>query len=449
MTAATSTPKVPRLAGPPLLGLNLRLLRDPLGMFTQARQRCGDLVELDLGLAGPVYAAFHPDGVKQVVHNGRRTHRQLLRELLGKGLFTTPSGADWLRRRRLLQPLFRPQRLAAMVPLLLTGLDRALDRRWLAGRRIDLAAELKHANVAMMVDATFGQRPDVDTDTANRALSFLLGYVDHQLFSLLKPPRRWPTRSNRRYRSDIAALRGVIGDAIVALRRRPGDQPTFLDGLLSGQATDHPDPFTDDELVDEVLSIFIAGTETTGTALTWALHLVRGDQDSTDRLRAEVAATVGDRAPTATDLAAMAMPRAVVNEALRLYPPAWALRRVLAAPTRIAGTELPADARVLVSSYVTHRHPDVWPEPERFRPDRWLPDLRGNPPARPLWSYFPFGAGAHQCAGNAFALLQGDLVLTRVTQRYRLSPDTGGRLRARPAIALAPVPGPTALVSPA
>lgn len=409
---------IPRFPGPPLLGLNLRFLRDPLGMFEQARRDHGDLVELDLGVAGTLYAAFHPDGVRQVLQRGRRTHRGLLRELLGKGLFTTPSGDDWMRRRRLMQPLFHPDRLAAATPLLRKPITEALDTRWRAGSRIDLAAEMKRLTVAMMIDATFGTAPGVDRAAARAALSFLLGYVDEQLFRFPTVPRSVPTRDNRRYRRDIAVLRRVIEDAM----RRPGDEPTFLNGLLDTRASGGG--FTDEELVDEVLSIFIAGTETTGTALTWALHLLSQHPDQRG---------------TSAEWA-----RAAVSEAVRLYPPAWALRRVVDEPLEIGGHEVPAGARVIVSSYVTHRHPDVWEHPGQFRLDRWL-----EPANRPRFSYFPFGAGAHQCVGNAFALLEGELVLTEIAQRFQLGPPTRPLTGTKPAIALTPVPAPQPLLLPA
>lgn len=433
---------VPKFAGPPLLGLNHRFLLDPVGMFMQAYREHGDLVELDLGVAGSVYAAFHPDGVKQVLQRGRRTHRELLRQLLGKGLFTSPSGPDWLRRRRLLQPLFRQERLAEMMPLLVRSLDRAVAGRWRALSTMDIAAEMKHTTVAMMVDATFGQHTDVDRATAREALSFLLPYVDERLFKLVKPPLRWPTPANRRYAETIAALRGIIAGAIRSAT--PGPEPTFLDGLLAARAGG--EHFTDEELVDEVLSIFIAGTETTGTALTWALHLAARHPEVAAKLHAEVTATVGTREPTAADLDRLTWPKAIVQEALRLYPPAWALRRVLDEPTEIGGVLLPAGARMIVSAYVTHRHQEVWADPERFDPGRWL---TGSAQAdrRPRFSYFPFGSGAHQCMGNLFALLEGELILTRIAQRFHLSSPGDQRPRTRATIALAPRPTPRMLLT--
>ncbi len=312
-------------------------------------------------------------------------------------------------------------------------------RQWRPGARIDLAAELKKITVAMMVDATFGTAPDVDRAAARAALDFLLGYVDHQLFTLLTIPRSWPTPDNRRYRADIAALRRVIGDALTARRRRPSGQPTFLDGLLDNQGD-----FTDEELVDEILSIFVAGTETTGTALVWALHLLSLNPEPARRLRAEVADVLGADAPTGDRLRLLTWPRAALREALRLYPPAWALRRVVDEPLQIGEHTVPAGARLIVSSYVTHRHEGVWARPEQFDPGRWLVDQQ-----RHRFAYFPFGAGAHQCVGNTFAQLEGDLVLTRVAQRFRLDPLPARRTGTKPAIALTPVPAPTPLLLPA
>jgi cytochrome P450 len=158
-----------------------------------------------------------------------------------------------------------------------------------------------------------------------------------------------------------------------------------------------------------------------------------------DTLRAEVAATIGSRTPTPALLSKLDWPKAVVQEAVRLYPPAWALRRVMDDPVEINGFALPAEARLMVSAYVTHRHEDLWVDPERFDPTRFLPGAAAN---RPRYSYFPFGAGAHQCVGNLFALLEGQLILTRVAQRFRTAAVTELPVRTRPTIALAPVPAP-------
>lgn len=437
---------VPVVQGPPLLGLNHQLLRDPVGLFLRAYQRHGDVVELDLGVAGSMFGVFHPDGVRLTLQRGRRVHRALLRELLGKGLFTSPSGADWLRRRRLLQPLFRPERLAAMVPLLLRPVDEFLDRRWRVGATVDTAEEMKRMTVAMMIDATFGSGDGFDRATAREALGFLLPYVDDQLFTLVKPPRSWPTPSNRRYRAELATVRRVIAEQMARWRPDPDAEVTFLDGLMRTRLDETGRDFTDEEIVDEVLSIFIAGTETTGTALTWALHLISRHPQVGDALRAEVGRVVGDRAPTAADLAGLSWPEAVVQEALRLYPPAWALRRVIDEPLEVSpGTVLPAGSRLIVSPYVTHRHREVWEDPEAFAPARWLPPRQRE---RPRFSYFPFGAGAHQCVGNLFARLEGELILTRAAQRFRLLPAVDTPVRTRPTIALAPVPAPQLLVAP-
>ncbi|MFF5209075.1 cytochrome P450 [Streptosporangium sp. NPDC000396] len=437
---------IPRFSGPPLLGLNHRFLRDPIGMFVEAHRKYGDLVELDLGVSGSIYAAFHPDGVKQTLLKGRRVHRALLRELLGKGLFTSPSGDDWLRRRRLIQPLFRQERLAEMVPLLLRSLDEVMERHWLHAGTIDLAREMKRATVAMMIDATFGRHRGIDRQTAREELSFLLRYVDDRLFTLVKPPRRWPTPDNRRYVRSIGTLRAIISDAVRDRRRGGGDdEPTFLDGLLESRGADPSVRFSDEELVDEVLSIFIAGTETTGTALTWALHLLGTHAPVAASLYEEVTSTVPQRTLTAGDLARLSWPRAIVQEAVRLYPPAWALRRVIDEPVEIGGARLPAGSRLIVSAYVTHRHREVWPEPERFDPARWLSPGAAE---RPRFSYLPFGAGAHQCMGNLFALLEGELIITRLAQHFRMAPWGASPVRARPTIALAPVPAPQLEVTP-
>jgi cytochrome P450 len=227
---------------------------------------------------------------------------------------------------------------------------------------------------------------------------------------------------------------------LIQQRRKDGEPASG--GLLSMfmQARDaNGEPMNDKELLDEVLSTFIAGTETTGTALTWTCYLLASHPALEERLRAESLEAVGTRQPVLADLEKLGFAKRAFLEAIRLYPPAWAMIRFLEQPREFQGFRIPEKSRVMVSPYVTHRHPKFWDEPERFDPDRFTPERSAG---RPRFAYFPFGGGGHQCIGSDLAAMEAQLILTMIAQRYRLELDGPQRIRARPAIALAPVPVP-------
>lgn len=192
---------------------------------------------------------------------------------------------------------------------------------------------------------------------------------------------------------------------------------------------------TDQQLRDEVMTLFLAGHETTALALTWAWHLLAQHPAAEQRLLAELAAVLGGRAPAVADLPRLRYADAVVTEAMRLYPPAWVIGRQAAADCEIGGYPVPAGTVVLISPWVMHRHPDYFPEPERFDPDRWTGGLAEQLPAH---AYLPFGGGPRLCIGKAFARMEAVLVLATVAQRYRMTPVPGQRVAPDPVVTLRP-----------
>jgi cytochrome P450 len=236
---------------------------------------------------------------------------------------------------------------------------------------------------------------------------------------------RLPLPGTRRREADRRDLDRIVYQ-LIADRRAAGAQGhDVLSLLLSARDPDTGEPMPDELVRDEAMTLLLAGHETTANALAWALHLLVTDPTAQDRVHAELDEVLGGRAPTMADLPRLAYTTAVWREALRLYPPAWAVVRHLVREHPVAGHQLPAGSALLLCPWVVHRDPAWWPEPDRFRPERWLPGGEGPEPDRPRYAYFPFGGGPRQCIGNDFAELEGVIVLATVLREWRLTGAPG------------------------
>jgi cytochrome P450 len=246
---------------------------------------------------------------------------------------------------------------------------------------------------------------------------------------------RLPLPSNRQFVRGRDALYDVV-HRLIAERRESGAGGTdLLSMLLEARDTETGEPMDDDQVRDEVLTLLMAGHDTTANSLAWALHLLSVNPAAADQLQTEVDTVLGDRLPTFEDVSALPWTRAVFAEALRLYPPVWTVARRALAEHEVLGTRLPRNSTVVMSPWVVHRDPRWWPAPERFAPQRWVerfPDgttdnLTGTAlnPDRPRFSYFPFGGGPRQCIGNEFAQLEGAIVLATIARNWRVQPADG------------------------
>jgi cytochrome P450 len=205
--------------------------------------------------------------------------------------------------------------------------------------------------------------------------------------------------------------------------------------LLTATDEETGEGMSDQQLRDEVMTIFLAGHDTTAIALSWTWYLLSMHPDVARRLRAEVNTAVGDRPPTVADLPKLRYAEMVIQEAMRLYPPAWVMTRMPAADDAVGGYRIPARSVVFLSQYVTHRHPDFWEDPESFDPERFAPEAAAG---RPRYAYFPFGGGPRQCIGNNFAMMEAQLILAMVVQAYRLDLVPGHPIAMQPLITLRP-----------
>ena len=442
MTSSAPLPPMP--PGHWLWGHLPERASNPLGLYLDSQRRLGDVVRYRMGYIH-VEQLTHPEHVKHVLADASARYTKgtvfdKTRPLVGNGLLTA-EGELWKRQRRLAQPAFHRERLAALgtrmtdtLSELLPAWERAAD----GGTLLPVFPELMRLTLTVAVRALFGVDVAGHTAAVGEAFTTALEVTNERIISPL-PFLPWlyrlPTRSNRAFRRAVDTLEGIVR-GLIAQRRAAGTQAEDLLGMLMAASdADTGDTFDDAQLRDEVMTLLLAGHETTATALAWTFHLLARHPEVEATLHAEVDAALGGRMPTVADLPRLRYVGCVFAEALRLYPPIWAIPRVPREDDVVDGFRIPKGDIVILVPYVTHRHPDFWPEPERFEPTRFLPE---NSKDRPRWAYLPFGGGQRQCIGNHFAMMEAQLLLTWVAQRFRLREVPGVPVVPEPLVSLRP-----------
>src|SRR5918997_10114 len=340
-----------------------------------------------------VYQVNHPEGVGRLLHDNHRNYSKdvptfgTLRLFLGNGLFTS-DGDFWRRQRRLAQPAFHRRRVATFGELM-TDATLAMLERWrpsVAQRQpLDVATEFMHLTLEVATKALFSTSVERDVDAIGRAITTLLSEVTFRFTFPFYPPLKVPTPRNRSFLAARATLDGVIYGIIAGRRRRPGEHDDLLALLMEARDGETGEGMSDRQLRDEVITLFVAGHETTANALTWASYLLSTHVAVPRKLRAEVDESLQGRVPTAADQPSLPYTRTVVDETLRLYPPAWITNRRAIQDDTICGYRIPADAILSISPYVTHRDPTLWKNPEGFDPERFAPERSAG---RPHYAYF-------------------------------------------------------------
>ena len=435
-----SLPRGPR--GHWLLGSGPDAARDQLGFYTACAQEYGDIVPLRLGPRRGLLA-YHPDAIEEVLVTRNRDYVKspgirLLARLLGNGLVLSEDGV-WLRQRRLVQPAFHRQRVHAYGELMATFAARRLAG-WKDGEILDAHAEMVALTQAIVAKTLFDADVSDETYAIAQAMNVLTEDFGARLGSLLQYLPDWvPTPGHIRMRRAVRRLDAVVYGMIEARRRHPEDRGDLLSILLAAQDADDGSRMTAEQVRDEVMTLFMAGHETTAVTLSWAWYLLAQHAEVDARLASEVRAVLVERPPTVDDLPRLTYAEAVISESLRLYPPAYAMARQAREPTEVAGHPVAPGVIVILPTWVVHRDPRWFDEPEAFRPERWAGDLARR---LPRFAYFPFGGGPRQCIGNAFAMMEAVLILAAIAQRFRLTLLPGQSVTPSPSITLRPEPGP-------
>ena len=413
----------------------MRFRRDPLAFFT-ALAKISDVVHYQMG---PRQVTFvnHPEYIKDLLVTSNRkfikSHvLQRAKRVLGEGLLTS-EGEIHLRQRRLAQPAFHRQRIAAYAETMVAE-AAALTERWRPGAIVDMHAEMMRLTLVIAGKTLFGTDVAKDAEEVGAALADFMEMFGFIFLPFSNVLERLPVPPMNRIGKARKRLDAIIYRLIRERRASPGDHHDLLSMLIS--ATDFEGDgtgMTDEQLRDECVTIFLAGHETTANALTYAWMLLAQDPEAAERMRSEIA-TLNGKFPTVEDFPRLRYTYAVFAETLRLYPPAWGLGRQATEPHAFGGLHVEPGTMVICSQWVMHRDARFWPSPERFDPDRWLQEDK----SRPKFAYFPFGAGPRQCIGESFAWMEGVLLLATLTQRFSAELRPGYRLRLRAAITLRP-----------
>ena len=426
----------PRVPGLPLVGNLPRLLRQRFTFLEQAWREHGDIFRLSLGPAQAI-ALCHPRHAQHVLVDQGRNYSKggpfwdSVRTFMGNGL-PVSEGDFWKRQRRMLQPAFHHQRLMTLVTRMVDTLDENLTKHWepsaRAGTPLNAAQAFTHLTMHMLVRTMFGSGlKQAEVEQVSQAMGYIIDYLLTGMVSRFLPS--WlPMPGHARYR---AAMR-TVDTVIFQMVDRAGSDSTLGNTLLAlmQEATDEDtgERMTLQQLRDETVALFVAGFETTSVALAWALHSLTQHPEVAQRLQDEVDTVLGTRAPGFEDLKRLSYSRCVLQETLRLYSPVYWLPRTPLEDDEIDGYRIPAGTLVGVLSHVIHRHPDVWDSPERFDPERFLPE-RSEGRAKLAW--LPFGGGQRQCIGKDFALMEGQLILARLAQRFRFQAMPGHAAQAK------------------
>jgi cytochrome P450 len=420
------------------------LRRDPLGFLEGVAARHGDIAHLRVGPYKLVFVnhpeLFHEFLVAKDASFVKGRALDQARDVFGQGLLTS-EGEFHRKQRRLIQPAFHRRRIEAYADAMADD-AAATTERWRDGETVDISREMMRLTLRIVARSLFSV--DVEEESAQEighALDSLIA-----AFSLAPGPlkallRKLPILpSERRARKALAALDALVY-GLIAERRKAGDaaeRGDLLSLLLAAREEDGGGAMDDRQVRDEVLTLFLAGHETTANALAWSWYLLALHPEAEARFHAEVDAVLGYRLPGAQDLPALPVTRQVFTEAMRLYPPAWAVSRKAIEPVTIGGYPVPAGAGVLASQWVAHRDPRFFDDPLAFRPERWTEDFEAG---LPKLAYFPFGGGPRLCIGMGFAKMEGALLLATLGRRWRMRLVPGQRIEPEARITLRPREG--------
>jgi len=351
--------------------------------------------------------------------------------LLGDGLLTS-NGDVHLRQRRMMQPAFHRERIEGYGDRMVEHALR-LSSTWRAGERFDVAEAMMRLTLGVVAETLFSADVRGEADEIGDALTDAMQLFDRLSLPLDQLLDRLPLPATRRFHRARRRLDATI-HRVIAEHRAAGDRGDLLSMLLAAQDDEGDGArMSDAQVRDEALTIFLAGDETTALALAWTWHLLSRNPDAEARLHQELDDVLGERPPAAADLPRLPCTRRVIAESMRLYPPAWTLGREPLEDLELGGYRIRAGSIVLVSPWVIQRDPRFFPDPLRFDPDRWLPEAE---PERHRFAYFPFGAGPRKCIGEAFAWMEGTLLLATIAREWRVRTDRAARIEPRPLITL-------------
>ena len=420
----------------PVFGASRRYAADPLGFLEDVERAYNGIAAFDMGPM-ETYMITDPEGIERVLVGDPETfpkpdfQADTLGELLGDGLLLS-EGDTWETQRKLASPAFSMARLAGFDERIAGHAERLVSR-WDDGDTLDIEVEMTDVTIDVITDLMLGTALE---DRQRERLRENLDPIGEQFepdpirFAL---PSWVPMPGDREYDAAVAAVDGIVDEIIAERRGTEGDAGGPMDLLSVLLRAQNAGEQSDEQLRDEVVTTLLAGHDTTALALTYTWYLL--SEHPAARARVEAEADAVDGTPTMDDLEAFEYIGWVIKEAMRLYPPVYALFRDTACDVELLGYEIPAGSTILLPQWAVHRSPTYWDDPEAFRPERWRPKRRGD---RPRFAYFPFGGGPRHCIGKHLAELEAKLIVAVVAKRFELSHAGTGPGDLQPSLTLHP-----------
>lgn len=439
----STLPAPTRARGWPLLGALPGMLTDAPGTMLRAmRANPGQLFSIQLGPVR-VPVVTQPEHLQQVLIDDAKSYTKagmwsVTKPLLGEGLVTS-DGDVWRRQRQLMQPLFTPRYLHSMSGLMVEAIDAQLQR--LAARAdapVEVGNEMTLVTQRVLMETMFGGSLDLERSNALAGhLNAAFQAMNMRLFLYFLPS--WvPLPGDRTFHGAIAEIDRAMLSLVAERRARPVERADMLTLLIEARDPDTGAALSDREIRDQLVTLFVAGLDTTAVTLTWLTHLLQTHPEVDEALRAEVATVVGERLPTGEDLPKLGYTKAVIQEAMRVYPPAWIFPRYTATGAEVGGRWIAPGSSMLISPWLTHRDGTHWERPDTFDPSRFQ---GGAPKGVPRLSYIPIGAGGRMCIGAHFAMMEAQLATVMLVQRFRPRPVSDRPVVAAAASTLKPKGG--------
>lgn len=406
-------------------GLKLGPGADRLAAYLDAIRRHGEIFCVSESESSRLFLVSHPDHVKHVLQDNQANYRQNTRKkiLMGGKSLALSAGEAWRQRRRLMQPVFNQQRLAALAPKMVAGTARMAERWREPARRgepLDVAEEMIGLTLDLLIESLLGAA--VDRGGLRRTVTTAFEYFNDRVRNPKTLPVAIPTPRNLRLLKSLRDLKKAVASTIASHRESGEPAGDLLSMMLAARDEKSGEVMGSEQLLDELMMLLVMGHMTTAMAATWTWHILARHPETDERVRAEIAGVVGDRPAEFKDVARLVYTRMVIEETLRLYPPSWGFGRFTIGDDEIGGYRIPAGSVLTLSPWVTHRRPELWTDPDRFDPERFNPRSTAE---RPRFTYYPFGGGTRVCIARDMALMELPLILATVAQRYRLRAVAG------------------------
>jgi cytochrome P450 len=439
VNVASKSKSAPGPKGAALVKALVGFKRDPVKMFSEATRIYGPVLQIKVG-PYHLHQIVQPDHIYQVLHSQKYEMSVAFdpsQAIVGRGL-STNTGDHWLRQRRMMQPAFHHRQIAAFADTIVREAAVTIES-WREHARqgtiLNVSEELLPLNLRILGQILFSADFSDQQTPLLQSLKTARRYIERSMRRLIAIPPSWPTPSNRRFFQDTAVINDFTYKLIAERRQETAEKNDLLTLLLMAQDRTTGKGMSDTELHDELMTILFAAREDPENALSWTLYLLAQHPQAAQQLQRELQQVLAGRQPAFEDLQYLPYLDRVVQESLSLYPPTLSLLRDVQEADEIDGYDIPVGSMVLLNIYEAHRLAEFWPDPERFNPDRFLPEQAQE---RPRHAYLPFGFGPRQCIGRDLALMTIRLILALIIQNYSVSLAPGYQMQRDAQLTLGP-----------